>query len=145
MDKAAGWIWLSLEEDVRTLVRGCRDDPQAMWTTLEDTYHQKKADNHFNSYDDLFSICKQADESLQTLINRVDEATKLCQALRPSEKPKDFTLDAMDKELTSMVLCALPDNCSHFFMSLLLLDKLDKATTTQAFLTEETQCRHRTQ
>ena len=28
-DKAAGWIWLSLEEDVRTLVRGCKDDPQA--------------------------------------------------------------------------------------------------------------------
>jgi hypothetical protein len=37
-----------------------------MWTTLEDTYHQKKAGNRFNSYDDLFSICKQADESLQT-------------------------------------------------------------------------------
>ncbi|TEB21044.1 hypothetical protein FA13DRAFT_1800424 [Coprinellus micaceus] len=67
---------------------------------------------------------------------------KLCQALRP----KDFTLDAMDKELTSMVLLrALPDNYSHFVTSLLLLDKLDKATITQAFLTEETQRRRRTQ
>ncbi|TEB25028.1 hypothetical protein FA13DRAFT_1796692 [Coprinellus micaceus] len=67
---------------------------------------------------------------------------KLCQALRP----KDFTLDAMDKELTSMVLLrALPDDYSHFVTSLLLLDKLDKATITQAFLTEETQRRRRTQ
>ncbi|TEB18159.1 hypothetical protein FA13DRAFT_1649668, partial [Coprinellus micaceus] len=33
----------------------------------------------------------------------------------------------------------LPDDYSHFVTSLLLLDKLDKATITQAFLTEETQ------
>ena len=98
-DKAAGWIWLSLEEDVRTLVRGCKDDPQVMWTTLEETYHQKKAGNRFNAYDTLFSIRKQDDESLQTLINRVDDALTLCQALRPQE----FDITALDKELSSMV------------------------------------------
>ena len=80
-DKAAGWIWLSLEEDVRTLVRGCKDDPQVMWTTLEETYHQKKAGNRFNAYDTLFSIRKQDDESLQTLINRVDDALTLIRFL----------------------------------------------------------------
>ena len=106
-DKAAGWIWLSLEEDVRTLVRGCKDDPQVMWTTLEDTYHQKKAGNRFNAYDTLFSICKQDDESLQTLINRVDDTLTLCQALRPL----DFDITALDKELSSMVLLrALPED-----------------------------------
>ena len=111
-----------------------------MWTTLEETYHQKKAGNRFNAYDTLFSIRKQDDESVQTLINRVDEALKLCQALRP----QDFDITALDKELSSMVLLrALPDDYSHFVTSLLLLDKLDKATITQAFLTEETQRRRR--
>ena len=76
----------------------------------------------------------------KTLINRVDEALKLCQALRP----QDFNSQALDKELSSMVLLrALPDDYSHFVTSLLLLDKLDKATITQAFLTEETQRRRR--
>ncbi|KAJ2935599.1 hypothetical protein H1R20_g1494, partial [Candolleomyces eurysporus] len=121
-DKAAGWIWLMLDKDQKTLVDGCKDDPCAMWTTLESTYRQKKAGSCFNAYDDLFSIRKSDDESLQ---------------------PKDFDLKALDKELTSMVLiCALPDEYSHFVSSLLLLmDKLDKDTVQQAFLTEEIQRR----
>ena len=70
-----------LEQDQKTLVDGCRDDPCAMWTTLETTYRQKKAGSRFNAYDDLFSIRKNEDESLQSLINRVDESMKLCQSL----------------------------------------------------------------
>ena len=59
---------------------------------------------------------------------------RLCQSLRPST----FTLDDLDKELTSMVLVrALPDEYSHFVSSLLVLDKLDKDSITQAFITEE--------
>jgi hypothetical protein len=139
-DKAAGWIWLMLEQDQKTLVDGCKDDPVAMWSTLEATYHQKRAGSRFNAYDDLLAIRKQEDESLQSLINRVDESMKLCQSLRP----KNFDLAALDKELTSMVLIrSLPDEYSHFVSSLLLMDKLDKDTITQAFLTEETQRRHR--
>ena len=38
---------------------------------------------------------------------------------------------------------ALPDEYSNFASSLLLLDKLDKATVHQAFVTEEAQRRHR--
>ncbi|KAJ2921828.1 hypothetical protein H1R20_g15267, partial [Candolleomyces eurysporus] len=58
--------------------------------------------------------------------------------------PKDFDLKALDKELTSMVLIrALPDEYSHFVSSLLLMDKLDKDTVQQAFLTEEIQRRRR--
>ena len=110
-----------------------------MWTNLETTYRQKKAGSCFNAYDDLFSIRKSDDESLQSLINRVDESMKLCQSLRP----KDFDLKALDKELTSMVLIrALPDEYSHFVSSLLLMDKLDKDTVQQVFRTEEIQ-RHR--
>ena len=44
-----------------------------------------------------------------------------------------------------VLLRALPDEYSHFVTSLLLLDKLDKATITQAFLTKETQRRRRAQ
>ena len=129
-----------LEQDQKTLVDGSKDDPRAMWTTLEGTYRQKRAGSCFNAYDDLFSIRKNDDESLQTLINRVDEGMKLCQSLRP----KEFDLAALDKELASMVLIrALPDEFSHFVSSLLLMDKLDKDTVTQAFLTEEIQRRHR--
>ena len=138
-DKAAGWIWLMLEQDQKTLVDSSKDDPVAMWTTLEATYYQKRAGSRFNAYDDLFSIRKMEDESLQSLINRVDESMKNCQALRP----KDFDIAALDKELTSMVLIrALPDEYSHFVSSLLLMDKLDKDTVQQAFLTEEIQRRH---
>ena len=111
-----------------------------MWTTLEATYHQKRAGSRFNAYDDLFSIRKVDDESLQSLINRVDESMKNCQSLRP----KNFDIAALDKELTSMVLIrALPDEYSHFVSSLLLMDKLDKDTVQQAFLTEEIQRRRR--
>ncbi|RXW12074.1 hypothetical protein EST38_g13780 [Candolleomyces aberdarensis] len=110
-----------------------------MWTTLESMYRQKKAGSCFKAYDNSFSIRKSDDESLQSLINRVDESMKLCQSLRP----KDFDLKALDKELTPMVLIrALPDKYSHFVSSLLPMDKLHKDTVQQVFLTEEIQCRH---
>ncbi|RXW12759.1 hypothetical protein EST38_g13096 [Candolleomyces aberdarensis] len=54
--KAAGWIWLMLDQNQETLVDGCKDNPCAMWTKLESMYRQKKAGNYFNAYDDLFSI-----------------------------------------------------------------------------------------
>ena len=55
-DKAAGWIWLTLEPDQKALVSSCKDSPVTMWTTLQSTYLQKKAGSRFNAYDDLFSI-----------------------------------------------------------------------------------------
>ncbi|KAJ2926389.1 hypothetical protein H1R20_g10712, partial [Candolleomyces eurysporus] len=138
-NKAPGWIWLMLDQDQKTLVDGCKNDPCTMWTTLESTYHQKKAGSCFNAYDNLFFIRKSGDESLQSLINRVDGSMKLCQSLRP----KDFNLKALDKELTSMVLIhTLPDEYSHFVSLLLLMDKLDTDTVQQVFSTEEIQrCR----
>ena len=66
-----------LDQDQKTLVDGCKDNLCVMWTTLETTYRQKKAGSRFNAYDDLFSIRKSDDESLQSLINRVDESMKL--------------------------------------------------------------------
>jgi hypothetical protein len=53
-------------------------------------------------------------------------------------------LKALNKELTSMVLIqALPDEYSHFVLLLLFMDKLEKNTGQQTFITEEIQrCRH---
>ncbi|KAJ3529437.1 hypothetical protein NMY22_g8996 [Coprinellus aureogranulatus] len=48
-DKAAGWIWLMLEQDQKTLVDGCKDDPSAMWSMLQATYRQQKAGSRFNA------------------------------------------------------------------------------------------------
>jgi hypothetical protein len=83
----------------------------------------------------LLSIAKSDDENLQCLINRMDESMKLCQSLSRAFRPNSLGL----RELTSIVLIrALPDEYSHFVSSLLLMDKLDKDTVQQAFLTEKT-------
>jgi hypothetical protein len=51
----------------------------------------------FNAYDELFSIRKLEEESLQSLINRVETAKRSIKELRPST----FTLDMLDDELAS--------------------------------------------
>jgi len=58
---------------------------------------QKRPGNRFNAYDDLFSIRKEEEESLQTLINRVETAMSTIRKLRPS----DFTLEKLNEELAS--------------------------------------------
>ena len=80
------------------------------------------------------------DRSLQSLMNRVDTAIQHIKDLRPAT----FDLATLDDELASMALIrALPDEFSTFALSLLLQDKLEKTTIHQAFVTEESQRRHR--
>lgn len=139
-DKAAGWMYLSVEDDQKIHLKGIEGDPVKMWAALRDVHMQKRPGMRFNAYDDLFSIRKQEDENLQTLMNRVDTAIRRIQDLRPN----DFDLAKLDEELASMAMIrALPDEFSNFASSLLLMDKLDKATIQQAFVTEESQRRHR--
>ncbi|KAJ3560110.1 hypothetical protein NP233_g11047 [Leucocoprinus birnbaumii] len=95
----------------------------------------------FNAYDDLFGIRKAEDESLQSLINRVEDAMKQIKDLQPD----GFTMDLLDEELASMTLIqAMPsEEYSSFTSSLLLKNKLDKAAVHQVFITEDIQrCRH---
>jgi len=88
----------------------------------------------FNAYDDLFSIRKQPDESLQALMNRIDESMRTISNLRP----KDFNLAKLDEELVCMAMIrSLPEEYSHFSSSLLLLDSLDKTKLQNVFVTEE--------
>ncbi|KAF7776742.1 hypothetical protein Agabi119p4_5135 [Agaricus bisporus var. burnettii] len=113
-----------------------------MWEALEAVHRQKRAGMRFNAYDDLFSIRKLEEESLQSLINRVESSKRKIKELRPSS----FTLEQLDDELASMALIrALPDEFSGFTLSLLLMDKLDKTTVHQAFVTEDLQRRKRAQ
>ncbi|PPQ88049.1 hypothetical protein CVT25_001797 [Psilocybe cyanescens] len=134
-DKAYGIIYLHLDNNQKIHLEAVKDDPIQMWEVLKAVY-QKCPGNRFNAYDDLFSIQKVKGESLQTLINRVEQAVLLIQQLRP----KDFDLAKLDEELALLTLIrALPDKYNAFALSLLHLDKLDKAIIHQAFVTEDIQ------
>ncbi|PPQ94350.1 hypothetical protein CVT25_000396, partial [Psilocybe cyanescens] len=138
-NKACGMIYLHLDNDQKIHVEAVKDDLIQMWDALKAVHQQKCPGNRFNAYDDLFSIRKEEGETLQTLINRVERAVVLIQQLRP----KDFDLAKLDEELASLTLIrALPDEYNAFASSLLLLNKMDKATIHQAFVTEDIQrCR----
>lgn len=124
-EEAAGIIFLVVEQDQRIHLTGIEDDPVKMWKKLEGVHMARRAGARFNAYDDLFSIRKKEDESLMSLTNRIDGAIRTIQNLRP----KDFTLQALDEELQSMAMIrSLPDDYSNFVSSLLIMDKLDKAT-----------------
>ena len=71
-----------------------------MWVALESVHLQKRPGARFNAYDDLFSIQKKEEESLQQLMGRIDECMLTIQNLRP----KDFTLAALDNELVCMAM-----------------------------------------
>ena len=68
------------------------DDPVAMWEALKKVHQQQKPGTRFNAYDDLFSIRKTEEESLQSLINQVDTAMQYIKDLSPD----DFALSELE-------------------------------------------------
>ncbi|XP_006456088.1 hypothetical protein AGABI2DRAFT_77415 [Agaricus bisporus var. bisporus H97] len=74
LDKAAGWLYLMVEQEQRIHFSGIQDSPVKMWEALEAVHRQKRAGMRFNAYDELFSIRKLDQESLQSLINRVESS-----------------------------------------------------------------------
>lgn len=113
----------------------------AMWKTLDSVHLQKRPGARFNAYDTLFGIRKSPDESLSSLMTRVDASMEQIQNLRP----ESFTLSDMDKELVCMTLIrALPEEYSSFASSLQLLDKFEKGKLHEAFVAEE-QLRNRSE
>jgi hypothetical protein len=56
LDKAAGWLFLMVEQEQRVHFQGIQDSPVKMWEALEAVHRQKKAGMRFNAYDELFSI-----------------------------------------------------------------------------------------
>ncbi|KAI0069625.1 hypothetical protein K474DRAFT_1610198, partial [Panus rudis PR-1116 ss-1] len=117
-EQAAGYLVLAVDRDQRVHLAGLEDDPTAIWTKLEQVHMNKQAGTHFNAYDDLFSIRLGENESLTSLITKVDDVMLRIQGLRPS----DFTLEKMDDELAIMALVrALPHETYGSFVSSLLL------------------------
>lgn len=137
---AAGYLWLCIDESQRAHVGLLRGKPGAMWSKLKDIHQQQKPGTRFNAYDVLFSIRKDDDESLSTLVGRVSRAMQDIKALRPEK----FTIDQLDDELQSMALIrALPSDFDNFVSSILLLHSLSLDKLVAAFHTEETQRRSR--
>ena len=138
--KAAGELYLAVEQDQKSHFHGILSDPISIWTTLRDVHMSKKPGARFNAYDDLFSIRKQPNESLQSLCARMDVSMQNIQDLRPTA----FTLKDLDNELHSMALIhSLPDEYKSLLHSLMLLNNLNKNTIREAFLAEETNSRKR--
>jgi len=133
-ERAAGEIYLLVENDQRVHFRGKEDDPIEMWKLLEAAHLSKRPGARFNAYDDLFSIRKEDSESLMDLGVRLEKAMQTIQNLRPAK----FTIEQLDEELQCMALIrALPDEYRHLSSNLLLAEKLDKATILQAFRSDE--------
>ena len=61
-----------VETSQTVYLKGKEEDPVAMWEALKSVHLQQKPGARYNAYDDLFSIRKQEEESLQSLANRVD-------------------------------------------------------------------------
>jgi len=139
-DKAAGIMWLMVDNTQRVHFRGIKDDPVKMWGALMEVHMQKRPGTHFNAYDDLFSIRKREEEDLQSLINQVDDTLHRICDLRSTA----FILDKLDDKHGAMSLIqALPEYYNSFVSSLLLKDDLDKAAVKIAFVREDNKRRRR--
>ena len=88
-ERAAGVLKTAMSPDVRVLIRDCGDDPLLIWITLRNSFIQQRTAPRFNAYHALFSLQKLDSESLEGLINRVDEQIRVIKSLSPSS----FTLN----------------------------------------------------
>ena len=67
-DKGSGEIYLAIEDNQKHHLSGVLDNSQKMWELLERGNQSKKPGTCFNTYNDLFSVCKQENETLKDLI-----------------------------------------------------------------------------
>ncbi|KAJ3473511.1 hypothetical protein NLI96_g12966 [Meripilus lineatus] len=90
--KAADELYLALEPDQRTHIVGLENNPVAIWKKLVAVHLQKHPGSRFLSYDHFFSIQKKEDETLTSLMTRIDEAMVQVKNLCPDK----FSLDDLD-------------------------------------------------
>ena len=141
-DKAAGELYLACSVEQRMHIDAVQDDPVKIWTTLASIHLQQRPGACFNAWNDFFSIQKQPDESLSTLIARIEDGMSKIQELRPVDPKKPYTITDLDAELVCMTMVhSLGEEYSHFASSLMLLKSLDKGELKAAFLAEESQQR----
>ncbi|KAJ3969454.1 hypothetical protein EV361DRAFT_348666 [Lentinula raphanica] len=96
-NKAAGLLFLSLEESQRIHIRNVGHDPRKIWITLRDIYQPQ---NRIAAFLALFSIRKEGNETLLDLCRRVSDAADKVQALRPD----GYTLADLYTEIEAVAL-----------------------------------------
>src|ERR1700743_469139 len=122
-ERAAGALKTPMSQDISVLIRDCEDDPILIWETLRTSFIQQRTAPRFNAYHALLSVQKNDSESLEGLINRVDEQIRVIKSLSPSS----FTLDNLYDELAVMaIIRALPHSFDDVVRTISVLDKFDK-------------------
>ena len=133
-ERAAGEIYLIIEIDKRVHFRGSEEDPVKMWKLLEEAHLSKKPGTRFMP----MTICFQSESRMMKLWSIWGLELKRQCRLSKIYIHLNFTLKKLDEELQCMAMIhALPEEYRHLSSSLLLVDKLDKATILQAFRSDE--------
>ena len=128
-ERAAGALKTAMSQEVKVLIRDCEDDPVLIWETLKTSFVQQRTAPRFNAYHALLSVEKSESESLDSLINRVDEHLRVIKSLSPSS----FTLDNLYDELAVMaIIRALPHSFDDVVRTISILDKFDKPSVLQS-------------
>ena len=100
-----------------------------IWDTLKATFVQQRTAPCFNAYHTLLSTQLDASESLDSLINKVDEQIRVIKSLSPSS----FTLDNLYDELAVMaIIMVLPHSFDDVVRTISVLDKFDKQSVIQS-------------
>jgi hypothetical protein len=129
---AAGAIYRALEPGQRVHVAGEEMDPVKMWEKLAAVHVQKVSGAQFNTLDALLAVRKSADESLPSVVARVDSLLQDLKALRP----EGYTMDNLDDDLSAMaMICALGPEYAEFASSLVCFDPTC-SEVVQAFIRE---------
>ena len=133
-EQAAGLIYQKLEHGMQILVQQHMDNPIEMWKALQKLHEQDNPAARFNAFDEFFNISKQKDETLQSLVSRVEHALHKIRSTRKDT----LTLSQFEEELACMALVrALPEEFSSFRSALLLLATFDLKTLKEAFIQEQ--------
>ena len=113
------WPPSSMSPEVKVYIRYEVEDPVKIWTTLKNTFVKPVSAPKFQAY----SIKKDASETLDALINRVDEQITIIKSLTPDA----FSLDSLYDNLASMtIINSLPHDFNAVVSTLAVMDKFSK-------------------
>ena len=137
--KAAGILISSISPEIRVYIREDEEDPVKIWATLKKTFIKPLSAPRFQAYQDLFSIKKDPSETLDGVINRVDEQIRIIKSLTPDS----FTLDNLYDDLSSMtIINSLPHDFNTVVNTLAVVDKFSKTDVIQSLRNLESTTRH---
>jgi hypothetical protein len=97
---AAGATYRVLEPGQRVHVARVEIDPVMMWEKLAAVHVQKVSGTRFNALDTLLAVRKSLDESLPSVVARVDFLLQDLKALCP----EGYTIDNLDNDLSAMAM-----------------------------------------